>query len=350
MNNNRDTCMIHVARTMLLAMILPGMILLGTAVAHAQDTFSIVAIDTETGEVGSAGASCLGIDVSLISDVQPGVGAINTQALHEGVNAEYASTLMREGHTPRQIIDSLVAHDVFSAPAIRQYGVVTLAGDVKSAAYTGINCMDYKGHIIGPTYAIQGNILLGRHILDSMEARFLRTEGKLYHRLMAALQGANVTGADTRCAKYGTSSLSAFLRVARPGDDPERLLVDLRVTIPDGSREPIDSLENVYHRWLVTGMVVEDDPAGASAGLEIHPNPAPGVTIIRYMVPATGIVRLVLYDLQGKEVASLLEEKRERGEHEYRFDAGDFPQGTYYCRLSAAGRVITQRLVLEGER
>ena len=338
MNNNRD-----------IRIMLAAMVLLCTGHMHAQDTFSIVAIDTETGEVGSAGASCLGIDVSLISDVQPGIGAVHTQARHEGANYDYASTLMSQGHTPRQIIDSLVAHDVFNSPGIRQYGVVTLAGDVKSAAYTGDDCIDYKGHITGPTYAIQGNILLGRHILDSMEARFLRTEGKLHHKLMAALQGANVSGADTRCAQYGTSSLSAFIRVARPGDDPEHLLLDLRATIPNGSREPIDSLESLFNRWLATGSVTDDYPAGESAAIEIHPNPASGVTVIRYMVPAAGIVRLALYDLQGRQVASLIEERREKGEHEYQFNGADLPRGIYYCRLSIAGRILTRKLVLAGK-
>ena len=61
------------------------------------------------------------------------------------------------------------------------------------------NCFDYKNHIIGDHYAIQGNILLGQSILDSMESRFLNTSGSLSEKLMASLQGAKVIGADTRC-------------------------------------------------------------------------------------------------------------------------------------------------------
>ena len=87
--------------------------------------------------------------------------------------------------------------------------------------------MDYKNHIVGPNYAIQGNILSGQAILDSMEARFLATPGPLADKLMAALQGANVPGADTRCLANGTSSLSAFLRVAKPNDLPGAFYLDL---------------------------------------------------------------------------------------------------------------------------
>ena len=82
-------------------------------------------------------------------------------------------------------------------------------------------------------YSIQGNILLGAEILDSMEARFLAATGPLSDRLMACLQGANVPGADSRCLANGTSSLSAFVRVAKPGDADDSLFLDfLNENIP----------------------------------------------------------------------------------------------------------------------
>ena len=77
---------------------------------------------------------------------------------------------------------------------------------------TGENCMDYKGHIVGNRYSIQGNILLGEHILTQMESSFVNTEGALADKLMAAMQGANVAGADTRCMEDSISSLSSFDR------------------------------------------------------------------------------------------------------------------------------------------
>ncbi|HRF75981.1 MAG TPA: DUF1028 domain-containing protein, partial [Chitinophagales bacterium] len=99
----------------------------------------------------------------------------------------------------------------------------------------------------GPTYAIQGNILLGPEILDNMEANFLATEGNLGCKLMSALQGAKVPGADTRCAEFDISALSSFLRVARPTDEPGSFLIDLRVFDVEGdSIDPIDSLQTLY--------------------------------------------------------------------------------------------------------
>src|SRR5678816_2557711 len=101
--------------------------------------------------------------------------------------------------------------------------------------------MDYKNHITGPGYSIQGNILLGPQILDSMEARYLNTSGTLACKLMAALQGAKVVGADTRCISYGISSFSAFIRVARPQDTAGTYILDLTVNTFPGGIEPIDT-------------------------------------------------------------------------------------------------------------
>lgn len=211
----------------------------------AQHTFSICAVDPLTGEVGSAGASC--IDNShIISDVHPGVGVVHTQSYYIAGNQNYAEDLMDAGVSPEDIIDSLVAHDIFDDPSFRQYGVVDLTDGGRSAAYTGENCLDWKGHLTSSTYSIQGNILLGPEILDGMEAGFLDTEGNLGCKLMAALQGAKVPGADTRCLDLGISALSAFLRVAQPDDDGA-LWLDLKVRdVSEDSIDPIDSLQILY--------------------------------------------------------------------------------------------------------
>ena len=160
-------------------------------------------MDTVTGEIGSAGASCVYIasqGVMILSYVSPGVGAVHAQAYYLAANKAYAISLMSQGVPPSDIIDSLVANDAQGNPTIRQYGIVDFREGVpSSAAYTGENCDDYKNHIVGPNYSIQGNILLGQQILDSMEARFLAAEGELVCRLMEALKVATVPGADTRC-------------------------------------------------------------------------------------------------------------------------------------------------------
>ena len=248
--------------------------------AEAQDTFSIIAIDTITGEIGGAGASCIDESaiqggVLIINDIIPGRGGIHTQAYWLSANQQNAHNRMVEGMSPQEIIDWLVANDVQNNPGRRQYGITDFddLGNPRSAAYTGVLCDDYKNHIIGRNYAIQGNILLGQHILDSIESRFLNTQGSLAEKLMAALQGANVPGADTRCLNEGVSSLSAFVRVAKTDDLPGNFWCDLLVPSTPYGVEPIDSLQVLFDTWLVwTG--VEDKPFVQPNRAKVFPNPA----------------------------------------------------------------------------
>jgi uncharacterized Ntn-hydrolase superfamily protein len=229
-------------------------ILITSVSIKGQSTFSIVAVDPVTGQVGSAGASCIAGSI-IISDVHPGVGVIHTQSFYLAQNQNYANYLMNQGYSPQEIIDSLVANDAQNNPAIRQYGIVDLIGGGRSAAYTGASCIDYKGHLLGPDYAIAGNILLGPQILDSMETKFLNTPGTLADKLMAALQGAKVIGADTRCTSRGTSSISAFIRVANPQDTTGQLHLHLNVNNTPVGVDPIDSLQILYNMWIPVELI-----------------------------------------------------------------------------------------------
>ena len=215
---------------------------------NAQDTFSIVAVDPETGEVGSAGASCINGSI-IISDLHPGVGAIHTQSYWLAQNQNTASQLMDQGLSPWFIIQYLVDNDAQGNPSIRQYGIVDLVDGGRSAAYTGENCYDYKDHVLGDTYSIQGNILIGPEVLDSMEVRFINTSGSLAVRLMAAMQGAKIPGADSRCLDDGISSLSAFIRVAKPMNNPDSLYLHLNVNSTTAGLDPIDTLQELFDLW-----------------------------------------------------------------------------------------------------
>lgn len=260
---------------------------------RGQDTFSIVAADSATREVGSAGASCVDLftagytDATFLGDLLPDTGAINTQASYLTANQNNARAQMRAGSTPAQIIEWLVAHDATGNPAIRQYGIVGFNGDsVSAAGHTGANCINYKhhqtGNINGIWYSIQGNILLGQLVLDSMESRFRSASGDVACRLMAALQGAKMVGADTRCTSNGTSTLFAFVKVSQPDDPYGSPSLKLSVkTHANAHIEPIDSLQILFdqeHDCSTTGMV---DPWPAS-NMKIHPNPAKDEVIISF--------------------------------------------------------------------
>ncbi len=266
---------------------------------NAQDTFSIVAVDPETGEVGSAGASCVelsnfGLPPDFLGVLFPGEGAINSQAYYIPANQDNASTRFQAGDTPEEIINWLIFNDVQSNPSFRQYGVVRIIDDVpSSAAHTGTNTDDYKGHLTGPTYSIQGNILLGPEILEDMESNFLNTEGTLAHKLMAALQGANVVGADTRCSDNGTSALFAFLKVAQPTDEFGSPSLVLGVDLPDNTGiEPIDSLQTIFD-----GIFPSSTSEINLIDANIYPVPASNKVFLE--LEAVEQLQLKVYDLKG---------------------------------------------------
>ncbi len=324
-------------------------LVLGTACAltlSAQDTFSICAVDTVTGEVGSAGASCIdaiqignSIGCALISDVHPGVGVIHTQAYYIQQNQTYAQSLMNAGMSPQQIMDSVQVNDIQSNSTIRQYGAVKLVGNSsQAAAFTGSNCSAYASHRVGPNYAIQGNILLGPGILDSMEARFLNTPGDLACKLMAAMQGANVPGADTRCVTSGNSSLSAFLKVA----DASGLTIDLVVPYGPTGFEPIDSLQVLFNN--VHGCPVGIEEQLRRFGVVVAPNPV--VTELKFFLtetPPQGSV-FEFFDLHGTAVIR----EQVNGAVVLTVHCDEFGAGLYYYRLSLPGYLpVTGKVVIE---
>ncbi|MDQ3141634.1 MAG: DUF1028 domain-containing protein [Bacteroidota bacterium] len=239
--------------------ILLAFLLFESSFLLGQHTFSIVAVDTITGEVGSAGATCLSVDregyqALIISDVIPGKGAIHTQAYWHSVNQLNARQKVLEGLNGSQTIQWLIANDVQRNPTIRQYGIA-LFDSLKvpnAAGHTGVNCDNEKKHVSKRFYSIQGNILIGNYVIDSMEARFLRAKGSLADRLMESMLGALIPGADERCLPEGLSSRSSFIRVAKPTDSENNLYLDINVASVTPGVDPIDSLHTLYKNWKQT--------------------------------------------------------------------------------------------------
>ena len=307
-----------------------------------QDTFSIIAVDSVTGEVGSAGASCLDNiqfpgsgGVLIISDVLPGKGAIHTQSYWEATNQANAQTHMLAGASPQEILDWLQSNDVDNNPTIRQYGIVDFDenGSPRTAAFTGTNCMDYKNHITGSNYAIQGNILLGQAILEQMEINFLNTQGSLANKLMAALQGAKIPGADSRCLDEGVSSLSAFIRVARLGDSDGNYYLDLNVPSTPFGFEPIDSLQTLFDLWAIANDINEIE---SKYEVRLFPNPSDGKVRIELDARIHSDKALFkVYDNMGRKA------------YEFTFytnelvvDSKLLPSGAFFYEISLNGKTI----------
>ncbi len=170
-------------------------------------TFSIVACDTATGEVGVAVASrFFGVGV-VVPWARADVGAIATQAY---ANTSFGWTgleLLESGLTPEEVRNVLIRTD--DRPSRRQFGIVDVSG--RSASYTGDGCLDWAGGRSGFGYAIQGNILAGEAVVVEMEKAWLNSEGSLADRLYAALLAGEAAGGDAR------GKQSAALVVARQG-------------------------------------------------------------------------------------------------------------------------------------
>ena len=316
-------------------------VLLGTALAvilgstKAQDTFSIVGVDTITGEVGSAGASCVDLiafgitDPSFLGDLIPGKGAINTQASYLAANQNNARARMNLGDTPPQIISWLQANDAGGNPSIRQYGIAAIvSGSAMTAGHTGTNCLNYKNHIAGKNYCIQGNILSGQPILDSMEARFKNTPGTLACKLMAALQGANVVGADTRCSSNNSSSLFAFLKVSKPSDVYGSPYISIGVrTATNTFIEPIDSLQTIANNMNLCSITTGIKENKIEDRIGVYPNPAGDhISVLNFSGYKTGAV--IIRNAIGQIVYS--EEKEE-------ISITELKPGIYFVEVNLLG-------------
>ena len=159
-------------------------------------TFSIVAIDPDTGERGIAVASRYFSVGAVVPWAEADVGAVATQA---SVNVGYgprALKLLKEGLTAQQVLDRLFEEDTFPGKAGRQIAIVDRHGNV--AVFTGEAANDWRGHRKGATYSVQGNILAGPEVVDAMAEAFENTRGELTERLYAALAAGDAAGGDRR--------------------------------------------------------------------------------------------------------------------------------------------------------
>jgi len=317
----------------------------------AQDTFSILAFDSITGEVGAAGASCVdlfqfpGYFNDFITELFPGEGAIATQAAYLPINQSNARNRFVAGDSPVQIINWVVANDAQSAAnaQVRQYGVVRMnTGYPRSAAFTGTNCMNYKGHITGPNYSIQGNILLGKMVLDSMEAWFNREKGDLACKLMSAMQGAKMIGADSRCAPNNSSSLFAFLKVTIPTDTfgQPSFLISLKTHTNDGI-EPIDSLQILFDaaRVCEVNLVGLKGNVSDQENIVIYPNPADNTLNIKTS-PGKMQSRCIIRDAFGKKVMEMA------FRNQISLNTAYWSRGVYFVEIETGKNSINRKIIL----
>ena len=205
-------------------------------------TYSIVAWDSLTGDLGVAVQSkFLGVG-AVVPYAKAGVGAIATQAFANTTYGPEGLKFLEQGLDARRVVETLIAAD--SGANRRQLGVIDAQG--KSFSYTGALCQAYAGHITGNGYTVQGNILAGEAVLTAMARTFEVTNGNLADRLVAALDAGERAGGDRRGRQ------SAALLVVRDGGGYAGMsdrMIDIRV---DDDSLPLVELRRIYGLWQST--------------------------------------------------------------------------------------------------
>jgi uncharacterized Ntn-hydrolase superfamily protein len=195
-------------------------------------TYSIVARDPQSGEVGVAVQSHWFSVGSVVSWARPGVGAVATQSIGEPSYGPGLLDLLAEGAAPADALARLTSAD--DRAKFRQVAVVDATGRV--AAHTGTSCIEFAGHQTGDGFSAQANMMASPEVWPAMAAAFDASEGPLARRLLGALRAAEGAGGDARGRQ------SSAIVVAPAEGEPWRLRVDLRV---EDHPEPLDEIERL---------------------------------------------------------------------------------------------------------
>lgn len=199
-------------------------------------TYSIVARDAETGELGVAVQSRAFNTGAACAWAEAGVGAIATQSFTERRYGPRGLALLGEGRDPRVALDELLAAD--EGRDVRQVAVVDTNG--ATAAHTGSGCIPHAGHLSDADVSVQGNMLRSPHVWPAMREAFDTTGGTLAERLLAALDAAEAAGGDYRGRQAAGLVVVSGERDEQPS--VERVF-DLRV---EDHEDPLQELRRLH--------------------------------------------------------------------------------------------------------
>ncbi len=206
-------------------------------------TFSLCAVDRTSGEAGVAVTTRVPFVGRAVPWARAGVGAVATQARtiveygHQGLD------LLEEGLEPAAVVERLLGGD--AGRELRQLAVLDMEG--RSAAHTGAENGTWAGSRQGDGYTVQGNVLVGRQVIDAVADHFESTAPSgmpLAERMILALEAGQSRGGDKRWGNFQ----SAAIRIADPGD-PGRGGDHISLAIDVGEHErPIAEMKRVYYR------------------------------------------------------------------------------------------------------
>lgn len=247
---------------------------------EAAATYSLIALDRETGTFGGVVASC--VELAVVERVY---GATSIDASHRGalVTQSYLNddahalglSALEAGATAGEALATMTAPAFDPGAALRQYTVIDEAGSV--AVFTGDEAMSYAGHLrfddgrfVG---SAQGNILTGAPVLSRARDAFVGgAHCGLAERLMRAAEAAAAPGeGDARCVAGGKAALSAVLAIDVPGEAPVRLTVD---TLEGDGRDPLVELRELLDARLPDACTPLPTGGAGAGGAATAPDPA----------------------------------------------------------------------------
>jgi uncharacterized Ntn-hydrolase superfamily protein len=258
-------------------------------------TYSIVARDAATGEMGVATQSQAFAVGNSVPFALPGHGVIATQSMAEPMYGSVGLDLLQGGFTAQEVLTALSSVD--PQPERRQVAVLGVNGDL--AAYTGAQCVEAAGHLIGDGCVALANMVTSPDVWTAMVERFENSSGPLAQRLLSALQAAEEAGGDFRGRRSAAIMVIRPSTTGRPWHD---MAVDLRV---DDSADPVAALADLLvtrarYQDVVRAFqqAIDGDPVTADRELEL----------LRPMDPATEpdqlMWRAVVAALAGREEAA----------------------------------------------
>ncbi len=214
-------------------------------------TYSIVARDPDTGEMGVAVQSHWFSVGSIVAWGEAGVGVVATQSF---VNVSFGPrglALLKRGKTAEQAVEALIASD--DGRDVRQLAILSVDGSVD--AYTGKNCIPGAGHIVGENYSVQANLMKNDKVWSAMAEAFENSTGPLAERMITSLEAAQNVGGDIR-GKQSASIL--VVKGESSGKVWEDRLIDLRV---EDNNEPVKELKRLLRVFRAYEHMNEGDLA-----------------------------------------------------------------------------------------
>ena len=249
------------------------------APAPLAHTYSIVARDPATGEMGVAVQSHYFSVGPIVPWAEAGVGAVATQSL---VLVDYGPRgldLMRAGMTAQQALDSLIRAD--PNPDVRQVAMVDAHGNV--ASHTGPKCIPDAGHHAGNQYSAQANLMSNDRIWPAMSAAFEKAQGDLAERMLQALEAAEKAGGDIRGKQ---SAAILIVRAQSTGKPWADRIMDLRVEDSDDPLRELRRLVRLRRAYNLEdqgdNFIAEKKPDEALKAYEQASKLAPDVTELKF--------------------------------------------------------------------